>query len=61
MEKQEREREKGKACDGPAAYPPDGTGQRMRNQVEPTNRVFIPQPTSALDPSHSLPAANGTA
>ena len=59
MEKQERERG-GSKCDEPATYPTDGRGQRMRNQVEPTLRVFIPlEPTTLLDLSHFLPAAKG--
>jgi len=47
MEKQERER--GNEREGPAAglvCPTDGGGQRTRNQVEPKNPVFIPQPSS---------------
>lgn len=52
-----REGERGNTCDELAvglAYPTDGSGQRMRNQVEPTVLVFIPQPPSPR--SITLPA-----
>ena len=52
-----REGERGFEDDEPATYPTDGCGQRTKNRVERTNRVFIPQPTSLSDLSHfSLPA-----